>query len=107
MKTGGDTRWAALAPLTQESPLLTSVKTTGRHRGPEAACLVQRTDAQRTQWCSFIKLEKIKTSLFPPLSLIEATFLDAIPTLYHQRKIGVEFIKMTAVLQTLSSHTSY
>lgn len=109
MKTGGDTQWAALTPLTQESPLLTSLKTTGRDRGPEAACLVQRTDAQRTQWCSLIKvkLEKIKTSLFPPLILIEATFLDAIPTLYYRRKVGVEFIKMTAVLQMLSSHTSY
>ena len=107
MKTGGDTQWAALVPLTQESPLLTSLKTTGRDQGTEAACHVQRTDAQRTQWCSLIKLEKIKTSLFPPLFLTEATFLDAIPTLYYQRKIGVEFIKMTAVLQMLFSHTSY
>lgn len=48
-----------------------------------------------------------KNFTFPPLILIEATFLDAIPTLYYQRKIGVEFIKMTAVLQMPSSHTSY
>lgn len=78
MKTGGDTQWAALVPLTQESPLLTSLKTTGRDQGPEAACHVQRTDAQRTQWCSLIKLEKIKTSLFPLFSLQKQHFLDAI-----------------------------
>lgn len=67
-------------------------------------------DAQGTCWYLLIKVKLRENVTYSSLIFffpIEAIFLEAIPTLYYQRKISVEFIKMVTALHTLSSHASY